>query len=118
MLRTCGNPPGRVPWMIARLTLRVSQNEALRLVFPSTQRYEFVIRQENGEIVYRWSDGKAFGAVVQEVPFERGEKNWPITVNLRDANGNPFPPGRYVAEAWLTTQGSISYSAKIAFEMR
>jgi hypothetical protein len=111
-------PSERVPLMVARLTIRVTQSEPLRLVFPSGQIYEFVIRQENGDIVYRWSNGKAFSAVVQEVLFGPGEKNWAITVELGDANGNPFPPGHYLAEAWLTTQGPTAYSTKIAFEVR
>jgi hypothetical protein len=111
-------PAERVPLMVARLTIRITQNEPLRLVFPSGQIYEFVIRQENGDIVYRWSNGKAFTAVVQEILFGPGEKNWAITVELGDANGNPFPPGRYLAEAWLMTQGPTAYSTKIAFEVR
>ena len=83
--------------MVARLTLRVTQNEVLRLPFPSDQIYEFVIRQENGDIVYRWSNGKAFAALVQAIAFGPGEKNWPITLELGDANGDPFPPGHYIA---------------------
>jgi hypothetical protein len=109
-------PPA--PLMVARLTMRVTQSEALRLVFPSGQIYELVIRRENGDIVYRWSDGRAFTALVQEIAFGPVEKNWAIAVELGDVNGNPFPPGRYVAEAWLTTQGPAAYSARIAFEVR
>jgi hypothetical protein len=111
-------PPKRVPAMLARLTIRVTQNEPLRLVFPSGQVYDFVIRRENGDIVYRWSNGKAFSAVVQEILFGPGEKNWAITVELGDGTGSPFPASHYFAEAWLTTQGPTAYSAKIAFEVQ
>jgi hypothetical protein len=77
-----------------------------------------MLRQENGDIVYRWSNGKAFSAVVQEILFGPGEKNWAIAVELGDANGKTYPPGRYLAEAWLTTQGPTACSTKIAFEVR
>jgi len=109
---------GRAPLMLARLTIRITQNEPLRLVFPSDQIYELVIKRDNGDIVHRWSNGRAFTALVQEIAFGPGEKNWAIAVELGDANGRPFPPGRYVAEAWLTTQGPAAYSTKIAFEVR
>jgi hypothetical protein len=106
----------REPVMLARLTLRHSQPEAIRLLFPSGQTFELVIRDERGNEVYRWSDGKAFTLALRRLEFAAGEFNWPVTVELRSREDKPFPPGRYFAEAWLTTMGPKAFAASAPFE--
>jgi len=102
-----------------RLTLRHSQAEPLRLTFASGQTYEIVVKRESGEVLFRWSDGKAFTLALRELVIPAGEKNW-----IEKIRG--FEPGRYIAEAWLTTAGSWPpgeqparpYSASVGFEVK
>ena len=107
-----------VPRMIARLTLRNTGDEPVSLVFPSGQDYDLVIRDENGETVYRWSEGRFFTAMVGTVMFGPGEKNFALLIPLADKGGNPLPAGRYTAEAWLATTPPAGFSASAAFEIR
>jgi hypothetical protein len=111
------DPRTSVPLMTARLTLR-NTAEPVQLTFPSGQSYDFVIRNEKGETVYRWSDGKAFTMAIRTETFGPGEKNFMIQVRLGSADGKPFPQGKYVAEGWLTTMGTRVYTASAGFEMR
>jgi hypothetical protein len=109
---------GEAPLMLARLSLRVAGNEPLQLVFPSGQIYELLIRNGQGDIVYRWSDGRAFNQMVQQVAFGPGEKSWPIVAPLQDAKGNGLSAGSYTAEAWLVTNPPKRYVAQAGFEIR
>jgi hypothetical protein len=109
-------PRTAIPLMTARLTLR-NTAQPIQLTFPSGQSYDFVIRNEKGEILYRWSDGKAFTLAIRSEVFGPGEKNFLIQVRL-GSDVRPFPQGRYLAEAWLTTMGSKVYAASLAFEIR
>jgi hypothetical protein len=74
----CGSPRERAPVLeyeltlvevgdthAARLVVRNAGARTARLEFPSSQRYDFVVRQEGRE-VWRWSDGRAFLTVIVE----------------------------------------------------
>jgi hypothetical protein len=111
-------PPGPVPTMTARMTLRVVQNQPLALTFNTGQLYDLVVRDANGDAVYRWSDGRAFTQLVQTIPFGPGEKNFVVVANLGSDPTTPFPPGKYTAEGYLTTVGAKNYSAIVAFEIK
>ncbi len=110
------DPEHAIPTMLARLTLRHIRQDPLRLTFPTGQRFDLVIRNEKNEVVFRWSDGKAF---IQAIGTETitGERNWVIDVPLAVGNA-PLPQGRYVAEGWLTTDGPRAWSASVGFEVR
>lgn len=110
------DPRRAVPHMLARLTLRHIQQEPLRLTFPTGQRFDLVIRNEKGEVVFRWSDGKAFTQVLG-TEMVLGERNWVIDVPLGTGN-TALPQGRYVAEGWLTAEGPRAWSASAGFEVR
>ncbi len=112
------DPKRAVPAMTARISLRHSQPEPLKLTFSSGQTYELVIKDESGKEVYRWSDGQMFTQALREVEFPAGEKNWMVTVRLAGRDGNPLPQGKYTTEAWLTTTGTPTYRASVPFEMR
>lgn len=110
------DPARVVPVMTARLTLRNTTGIPVELVWPSGQRYDFQVRNEKGEIVWRWSDGKAFILVYGRESFT-GERNYAERIRLGDASGKPWPAGRYVLEGWLATEPRM-YSASVPFEIR
>jgi hypothetical protein len=113
------HPRRSVAQMTARLTLRNSTDQPVRLTFPSGQRFDLELRNEQGHIVHRWSDGKAFPMVLGEETIAAGaEKNYVAVARLADRAGKPLPPGKYVATAWLTTMGPRTYAASVTLEIR
>ncbi|MCS7316464.1 MAG: BsuPI-related putative proteinase inhibitor, partial [Bryobacterales bacterium] len=110
------DPARAVPVMTARLTLRNTTGVPLELVWPSGQRYDLQIRNERGELLWRWSDGKAFILLFSQESFT-GERNYVELIRLGDGIGRPWPAGRYVLEGWLATQPKL-FTASVAFEIR
>jgi hypothetical protein len=100
----------------ARLTLRSTVEPPLELTFGSGQRFDVVLKNESGGILYRWSDGKAFTLALG---MERiaGERNWIIDIPLVLKDSSALPPGSYGVEAWLTTIGDKQYAASARFEL-
>ena len=99
---------GQQAEMLAQVTLRVSQ--PITLTFPSGQNTDLQIKNDKGEIMYTWSMDKLFAMVFREERIE-GERNWAMSVPI----GN-LAPGKYTAEAWLTTSPR-QYSAVVTFEI-
>jgi len=113
------DPQRAAPTMTARLTLRaVHQAEPLRLTFPSGQRFDLGLKNERGDVVYRWSEGKFFTLAIGTETLSHGEKNYVVAAPLAGKDSRPLPPGNYVAEGWLTTMGPRAYSASVGFEIR
>ncbi|MBL8229718.1 MAG: hypothetical protein JNL98_14610 [Bryobacterales bacterium] len=90
--------------MQVRMTLRNTKARPVKLVFPSGQDYDIVIRDARNQVVYTWSATRSFIAVIREVEI-RGEKNWLARVNIGPAEGN-LPPGEYTLTASLATTGN------------
>ena len=87
-----------------------------KLVFPTSQEYDILVRDAAGKQLYRWSDGKAFTQVVHERLVSRelriGEEIIPVP-------GSTPPPGTYMLEAWLATgPGQREFFAAAPFEIR
>ncbi|MBI1787989.1 MAG: hypothetical protein HYR60_10630 [Acidobacteria bacterium] len=97
--------------MTARLALRNTQDEPLRLVFPSGQTFDLAIQNEAGVEVWRWSRGKLFTLGIRNETVGPGENNEVLLAPL------PFPPGQYKVEAWLATMPRF-YVAVLGFEIR
>jgi hypothetical protein len=112
-------PPIRLgysPMMTARFTLR-STAAPVQLAFRTGQVYDFVIRNQDGEKVFRWSSGKFFTDALHTETY-LGEKNWVLTVPLSGADGKPLSEGSYTAEAWLTADGPRTFRARAGFQIR
>ncbi|WP_321473624.1 BsuPI-related putative proteinase inhibitor [uncultured Paludibaculum sp.] len=86
----------------AVLRLDPMQSLRVRVVFPSSQRYEMVLRNQEGEVVYRWSDGKAFTQEMSE-EFIFDPKVYEINGEIDAAMAAGLADGFYSVEAWLTT---------------
>ena len=99
----------------ARLTLRSTQAEPIELTFPTGQRFDLVIKDASGKEYARWSDGRVFPQAVGVERIGPGERNWVIEMPL-SVGGERLAPGRYIAEAFLTTQPRI-YMASVGFEV-
>lgn len=111
--------PLRAPLLTARFIVR-NTDQPIVLTFGSSQVFDFVIRNDQGVIVYQWSAGKAFFMVVLTQSFGPGEKDFVFQVRLSGPDKNPLPAGRYTAEAWLTpySNGTKAFAASVAFDIR
>ena len=81
------------------------------LTFSSSQVYDVTVLAGD-VVVWRWSDGKGFGAVITDRTYPAGvtllgRERW----DWRDSNGATVPAGRYRAVASLATipprQGNV-----------
>ena len=104
--------PGVTPSITVRMTLKNTTPDPLHLTFPMNP-YDLEIKNEKGDVVYRWSNGRVFPQIVFEFPLE-GEKDYVITAPLAG-----LPPGKYVAQAWLVAEGPPkAYSASAPFQIK
>jgi hypothetical protein len=95
----------------ARLALRNLGEDPVRLQFPSGQSFELKIYNAAGEAVYTWSAGEKFTAEAREEVVGRGEIAFGVSAPLLG-----LPPGRYVAEGYLTTE-PVTYLGRTPFEI-
>ena len=111
------DPERAIPVLRARMTIRNSTTEPLRLNFPSSQRFDLVIRNTMREEVFRWSENKLFAQVLGTIELSPGRRGFTAEAPLGAAINQPLPPGTYIADAWLTTEGVPAYRASVPFEI-
>lgn len=88
-----------------RFTLRACNrsDEATELAFGSGQRYDFEVSRD-GELVWRWSDGKAFTQVHGQERWDAGEcRTYSEVWDGRNSEGSLASPGSYDAVGILTS---------------
>ncbi len=109
------DPARSIPVMTARLTVRNGTGEPMELNFNSSQRFNIVIYDSRGEVVYHWAAARLFMPVTGKEVIN-GEKNWVETIPL--AHGDrPLPEGRYAVVAEVLSEGR-PLSATVGFEVR
>ena len=111
------DPQRSIPRLHAALTIRNTSDLPLTLTFPSGQQFDFEIRNERGEAVYRWSDGKFFTLALTQMDLSPGEQTFSAEIPLSNEAGDVFSPGEYTIEGWLTTIGAAAYRASVGFEI-
>ena len=111
------DPVLSVPVLHAQFKVENTGEQPLTITVPSGQEFDLVIRNEAGEEVFRWSDGKFFTQALQTIPFSPGERVYTVDVPL-SGGAQPLPPGRYTVEAWIATAAPKLYQATTAFEIR
>lgn len=97
----------------ARLTIRNWSAEPVTLKFLTSQNYDFEIHDDQGKVVYLWSKARAFSQAIAEVQIQY-EKEFAFTAQV-----GVLAPGRYVAQAWLASEGPPrTYSASTRFHVQ
>ncbi len=76
--------------------------------FSDSQRYDFLVSQEDGRLVWRWSHDKLFAQVLGALTLAPGEERafrerW----DQRDEQGRPVPAGRYWVEGLFPPQRPV-----------
>ena len=99
----------------ADLTLQAcnpSSDTAVERHFGSSQRYDFEVAQD-GAVIWRYSDGRAFAQVVGTERFEPKQcRSWKTTWDGRRSSGGPAPPGTYQITGVLTSTDPTRTAAR------
>lgn len=86
------------------LTVTNQTQQPIRLQFRDSQRYDFVIENETGKIVWRWSEGHLFAQMLGEesVGPERPELQYTETCS------DNLQPGRYKITGSIADQETFA----------
>ncbi len=84
-------------------TITIAAAEPITLYYRTTQRYDIVVADSQGNEVWRWSKDRSFGQTLEQVTLTAGEtltfnENWDQLGN----DGQPVPPGNYQSTATST----------------
>jgi hypothetical protein len=90
-----------VPIQPVSLRLTVDRSDPVPLRYTTSQKFEVQIRNEAGEIVYKWSDDVAYAQPIADQQAFEIEHRLDLPLRLR--SGEALPDGIYTIEGWLTT---------------
>jgi hypothetical protein len=91
-------------------SLKNQTEQVQSITFNSTQRYGYVITDENGKQIKLWPMGIMFGYVVSTVELKQGEElTYPITIDS-------LPKGVYSIKVW--SSADEKYNAVTKFEVK
>jgi len=93
----------------ASLRLMLTGDEPLYLLYNDSQEYDLVLWNDNGNQIYRWSDGQAFTQAVRSKTIRGGLRH-----DVLISTPEPLPDGHYLLEAWLKTGPSQRSFAAMA----
>jgi len=97
----------------ARLKIRNEAADPVTLSFPTGQLYDLEIRDDEGDVVYHWSQGKMFARMATQLEIQF-EKDYSIVAPLAH-----LKPGKYVVQAWLMVDGPPrAYCGSARFEIK
>lgn len=99
----------------AVLTVESISGHSVPVTFPTSQRYDLVMRNPAGEIVYRWSHGKVFAEEVSEMSLGRSE--FPIEGEIDAATAAGLADGMYTLEASITNGEGPKFAASATVEL-
>lgn len=106
----------------ARLTVRNGGRIPVELTYATGQRFDFVVRDESGIELLRWSDGRAFTMLFGQEILSKGERSYSVELPLKDRSGRRLPAGSYTLTGHLTTVGSeagfFAFGGSVPFEIR
>lgn len=89
----------------ARLVLNNRTENPLLLQFSSGQIYDFIVRNDKGEAVYRWSADRQFTLALKRLRIA-GEEVWQETIAA-----DKLPPGNYSIEGFLVNIDGKKFTA-------
>jgi hypothetical protein len=103
---------GPDPKLRATMRLAVRGSTPHQLVFPSSQEYEITLKNADGLVLWRWSDGRVFTPAVRTVELGPG------TRLINEDAPLPVQPGIYTVEAWITAgESRRELAASARFEV-
>jgi hypothetical protein len=89
------------------VTMRLNAGPApFPVTFPSSQSFDVVLRDPDGEVVWRWSQGLAFLPVARTEEVTEAGLRYGAEIPLALQLPRPWKDGIYTVEAWLTAGAS------------
>ncbi len=89
------------------VTMRLNAGPApFKVIFPTGQTYDVVLRDPDGDVLWRWSEGQAFIQIVREEEVTEAGLRYAVEVPLALQLPRPWKAGVYTIEAWLTAGAS------------
>lgn len=104
-------PPGVTPPSI-KMTLVVFNRAStpVTFTFPTSQRFDFSIKDSSGVEVWRWSTGRGFQPVVGTITLPPGQSvTFPVTQHFVSRTGAPLPQGIYTLTGELTSRDGSTW---------
>lgn len=97
------------------MTLRVfnTSDQEVILSFKNTQRYEFIIHNEEGKKLWQWSEGRMFAQILGEEKVGPGREEIIYNVQYQDS----LDPGTYKISGIVTARDWLM-SASITVEVK
>lgn len=93
-------------------------DDTIKLTFPSSQRYDFVVKSQGGEEVWRWSKDRMFAMMLYEEELKPKDcLVYKETWNQLNNQGKPVPLGRYEIIGVLKTH-PVGLSRSVAIEIK
>ncbi len=92
-------------------TIHNDKAEDQTLVFPSSQEYDYSIKNEKGEVLYTFGMDKSFMTVITEKVLKPGE-SLQFEVDLAEGL-EKLESGKYTVEIWATLQDSNGLRTKV-----
>jgi len=88
--------------LLLHIAFQNVSDQEQHLSFSSGQMFDIIVRNEQGDEVYRWSEDKAFIAVLIDKSLDKGEAlQFTEAWNMKDREGNQLPKGRYTVTAQM-----------------
>ena len=112
------SPDRAIPIMHAAFKVANTSDQPLRLTTPSGQEFDLVIKNAQGDVIYRWSDGKFFTQAASTIDLSPGHRTYAVEIPLSEAENQPLAPGKYTVESWLAVVPPESYRATTSFEIQ
>ena len=92
-----------------QMELRVFNNsdQVVSLEFTSGQQFDFLIRDSNGRLIWRWSEGKFFIQILGMLTLAPGEsQTFSASHRFADNQNGPMPEGLYTVTGRLASPSS------------
>ena len=91
----------------ATFSIKNLTSSPIPFTFSNSQQYEFLIQDESGQELWKWSDGRFFAMLI--VAKELGQNPWVYRERIPAVNqeGRPLPEGQYTLRARLMSSPPI-----------
>ncbi|MDA2933765.1 BsuPI-related putative proteinase inhibitor [Acidobacteria bacterium AH-259-D05] len=95
------------PSLQVTFTIKNMTSSPIPFTFSSTQQYDFLIQDDSGQQLWKWSDDKFFAMMMVEK--ELGQEPWVYREHIPTVNrdGNSLTKGHYVLRVQLTSKTAI-----------
>lgn len=97
-----------------KLTLLNTSSSSQMVRFNSSQKYDFVVRGETGEEVWRWSKGRMFTQMIEDVELpSQGGRNF-----FEKIEGGTLKLGKYTISAMITASEFTNQVVEVKIEVK